>query len=62
MKTVNLELPDYMWTELKIRDAHKQTSVRHIMIMTLKSNGFQIADVDLVEDGRRDRGRPQQSA
>lgn len=56
MKTVNLELPAYVWTELKIRAAHKQTSVRHIVMTALKAEGFTIADVDMVEDGRRMRG------
>jgi plasmid stability protein len=56
MKTVNLELPDYVWTDLKIRAAHKQTSVRHIIMTALKGEGIVIADVDMVEDGRRVRG------
>ena len=56
MKTVNLELPDYVWTDLKIRAAHKQTSVRHIIMMALKGEGITIHDIDMVEDGRRVRG------
>ena len=56
MKTVNLELPDYVWTDLKIRAAHKQTSVRHIVMTALRREGIAIADVDMVEDGRRVRG------
>ena len=36
MKAVNLELPDYVWTELKIRAAHRQTSVRHVVMTALK--------------------------
>lgn len=56
MKTVNLELPDYVWTELKIRSAHRQTSVRHIIMTALRGDGISIADVDMVEDGRRLRG------
>jgi hypothetical protein len=56
MKTVNLELPDYVWTELKIRSAHRQTSVRHIIMTALKGDGISIAEVDMVEDGRRLRG------
>lgn len=55
MKTVNLELPDYVWTDLKIRAAHKQTSVRHIVMTALKGQGIAIAEVDMVEDGRRTR-------
>ena len=56
MNTVNLEVPLYAWTELKIRAAHKQTSVRHVIMTALKADGFTIADVDMVEDGRRVRG------
>ena len=53
MKSVNIELPDYVWTELNIRAAHRQTSVRHIVMTALKADGIQIAEIDLVEDGRR---------
>lgn len=53
MKTVNLELPDYVWTDLKIRAAHAQTSVRHIVMMALKANGIMITEADMIEDGRR---------
>jgi hypothetical protein len=53
MKTVNLELPAYVWTDLKIRAAHKQTSVRHIVMAALKAHGVEIAEVDMIEDGRR---------
>ncbi len=56
MKTVNLELPDYVWTDLKIRAAHQQTSVRHIVMTALKGQGVAIREVDMVEDGRRIRG------
>lgn len=62
MKTVNLELPDYVWTDLKIRAAHRQTSVRHIIMCALRADGLSIAEADMVEDGRRLRGsqRPAQ--
>jgi hypothetical protein len=56
MKTVNLELSDYVWTDLKIRAAHKQTSVRHIVMTALQGDGVTIHDADMVEDGRRVRG------
>lgn len=61
MKAVNLELPDYAWTDLKIRAAQMQTSVRHIVMKALKADGIAIRDVDMVEDGRRDRGSHQAS-
>ena len=56
MKKVNFELPDYVWTELKIRAAHKQTSVRHVLMEALHENGFTIHQCDMIEDGRRLRG------
>lgn len=40
MKTVNLELPDYLWTDLRIRSADR----------------FAIKEADMIEDGRRLRG------
>lgn len=53
MKAVNIELPDYAWTELKIMAAREQVSVRHIVMMALKARGIEISDFDLIEDGRR---------
>lgn len=53
LKGINLEVPDYVWTDLKIRAAHAQTSVRHIIMKALRANGIVIADDDMVEDGRR---------
>jgi len=56
MKTVNLELPDYVWTELKIMAVQQQTSLRHVVMASLRRDGVTIADIDMVEDGRRLRG------
>jgi hypothetical protein len=56
LKTVNLELPHYVCTDLQIRAAHKQTSVRHIVMTALQGGGVTIHDADMVEDGRRVRG------
>lgn len=56
MKAVNLELPDYVWTELKIRAAHQQTSLRHLIMTALRADGITIAEKDMIEDGRRLRG------
>lgn len=55
MKSVNLELPDYVWTELKIRSAREQVSVRHLIMSALKAGGTAIHEADMVEDGRRVR-------
>jgi hypothetical protein len=56
LKTVNLELPDYVWTDLKIRAAHQQTSLKHVIMTALRKDGIMIKDADMIEDGRRLRG------
>lgn len=56
LKPVNLELPDYVWTELKIRAAHQQTSLKHVIMKALLADGITINDADMIEDGRRVRG------
>ncbi len=53
MKSINIEIPDYAWTDLKIRAAKEQVSVRHIIMSALKGQGVEISDADMIEDGRR---------
>ena len=55
MKSLNLELPAYVWTELKIRAAQRQTSLKHVVMSALVKDGVTIQDVDMIEDGRRIR-------
>lgn len=56
MKSLNLELPAYVWTELKIRAAQEQTSLKHVVMKSLVKDGVTIKDADMIEDGRRLRG------
>lgn len=62
MKGSNLELPDYLWTDLNIHAARIQTTVRHVTMAALKDAGFAINSDDMIEDGQRVRGgsRPNQ--
>lgn len=53
MKTLNLELPAYVWTELKIRAAQRQTSLKHVAMTAFLKDGITIYEVDMIEDGRR---------
>ncbi|HRO48930.1 MAG TPA: hypothetical protein PLW75_02215 [Hyphomicrobium sp.] len=53
MKSLNVELPDYVWVELKSRAAREMVSVRHVIMRLLKDAGIEIAAADLIEDGRR---------
>ena len=53
MKSLNVELPDYVWVELKSRAAREMVSVRHVIMRLLTEAGIDIAAADLIEDGRR---------
>ena len=53
MKSLNVELPDYVWVELKSRAAREMVSVRHIIMSLLNDAGIDIITADLIEDGRR---------
>lgn len=55
MKTVNLELPDYVWTDLKIRAVKEQVSLRHVVMTALVKAGIEIKESDMIQDGRRTR-------
>lgn len=56
MKTLNVEVPDYAWIEIKMRAARQMVSVRHVIMSALKADGIAINDADMIEDGRRLRG------
>lgn len=53
MRPLNVDIPDYLWLELKIRSAQKNVCVRNLVLSALKRAGFSIADADMAEDGRR---------
>ena len=55
MKPLNVELPDYVWIELKSRAAQDMVCVRHVIMSLLREAGFTISDADMIEDGRRNR-------
>ncbi len=55
MRNVNIEIPDYVWRELKVRAAHRGTTLRHVIMTSLKEVGFDIRNADMIEDGRSDR-------
>lgn len=53
MKALKIELPDYVWVELKKQAAVEMVSLRHVIMSMLRSQGISINDADMVEDGRR---------
>ena len=56
MRSLNIELPDYAWVELKTKAARQMVSVRHLIMSALIETGIEIKDEDMIEDGRRLRG------
>lgn len=53
MKSLNVELPDYVWVELKSRAAREMVCVRHVIMTLLQDAGIAVAEADMIEDGRR---------
>lgn len=56
MQSVKIEIPDYVYTELRVRAAHRRTTIKHVIMTSLRLEGFEIREADMIEDGRRDRG------
>lgn len=55
MKNFSIEIPEYVWRELKLRSLERGT-IKHIIMSALRRDGVTIRDADMIEDGRRDRG------
>jgi hypothetical protein len=53
MRGLKIELPDYVWVELKKHAAEEMVSLRHVIMMALRAKGIPINDADMIEDGRR---------
>jgi hypothetical protein len=56
MVSLNVEVPAYVWIELKTRAAQEMMSVKHFTLRALREQGIEVRDADMVEDGRRMRG------
>jgi len=52
-KTLSIEVPDYLATELKVKAATQSVTVRHLILTVLAAAGYDINPVDMDEDGRR---------
>ncbi|MBL8884233.1 MAG: hypothetical protein JNL45_14400 [Hyphomicrobium sp.] len=50
-------LPDYALAELKTRACAERVSVNHLLLKALTLSGIAIKAEDLIEDGRRLRGK-----
>jgi hypothetical protein len=57
MAYVKACLPDYALLELKTRAARERVSINHILMKALTEAGIPIKPEDMIEDGRRIRGK-----
>ncbi|HRK69011.1 MAG TPA: hypothetical protein PKY73_15765 [Hyphomonas sp.] len=55
-RSLSIELPEYVWKDIKLRAVHRNTSLRHVILSGLVLLGVEIAEADMIEDGRRLRG------
>lgn len=59
LEKLTIELPDYLADAVRRAGLDRKSSARHIVMVALQKNGFEIAAVDLVADGRRARRKVQ---
>lgn len=57
MSYVKACLPDYALAELKVRALKDRVSVNHLLLKALTLSGIAIRSEDMIEDGRRLRGK-----
>ncbi len=55
LEKLTIEVPWYLADAVRRAALDKRTTVRHLVMLALKKDGFQIAAGDLVADGRRTR-------
>lgn len=56
LEKLTIELPGYLMDALRRSALDERTTVRHVVMLALKANGFEVLEPDLVPDGRRHRG------
>lgn len=59
-----VKVPDYLMMELKMETVRRRVSLNHLFMAGLRATGFTVHDEDMIEDGRRLRGKnsPQYSS
>jgi hypothetical protein len=54
-KRLGIDMPDYLFTEIGKDALKKGVTKRAVVLQALRTAGYDIDDIDLVEDGRRAR-------
>jgi hypothetical protein len=52
-----VKVPDYLMMELKMETVRRRVSINHLFLAGLRATGFTVHDEDMIEDGRRLRGK-----
>mgnify|MGYP000915254231 CR=1 FL=1 len=58
LEKLTVEIPSYVMDAVKRAALDRRTTVRHVILTALKAEGFEVAEADLVPDGRRRRAGP----
>ena len=58
---LTIELPAYLMDALRQGAAVNRTTVRHLVMTALRGAGYEIAEADMVPDGRRSRSKGRSS-
>jgi hypothetical protein len=54
---VKVKCPDYLLDQLYARTRKERVTLNHVILRALREKGFRVDDADMVEDGRRLRGK-----
>lgn len=54
---VKVKCPDYLLDQLYAQTRKERVTLNHVILSALREKGFRVDDADMVEDGRRLRGR-----
>lgn len=57
LEKLTIELPAYLADALRREAVGRRTTARHLVMLALRNDGFEVGEADLVPDGRRARGK-----
>ncbi len=57
LEKLTIELPRYLADALRRAAVEQRTTARHLVMLALTKDGFEVQETDLVPDGRRARAK-----
>lgn len=57
IEKLTIELPRYLADALRRAAVEQRTTARHLVMLALRKDGFEVQETDLVPDGRRARAK-----